>query len=135
MMLTPCGPSAVPTGGAGVAAPAFSATLTSAATFFFGGISVVLLGVPRAWVPAAVRGRGYPAGCHLCGSDLLDLREGQVDRGLATQDLDQRLEPLAVHVDLGDRGVHARERTVHHHDGVTDREVGHLDLLLAPGRR
>src|SRR5215203_1239263 len=40
MMLTPCGPRAVPTGGAGVAAPAFKAILTSAATFFFflGGI-------------------------------------------------------------------------------------------------
>ena len=37
MMLTPCGPSAVPTGGAGVAWPAFSWTLTSAATFFFLG--------------------------------------------------------------------------------------------------
>ena len=40
MMLTPCGPRAVPTGGAGVAEPAFKATLTSAATFFLGGISV-----------------------------------------------------------------------------------------------
>ena len=38
MMLTPCGPSAVPTGGAGVAAPALRATLTIAATFFLGGI-------------------------------------------------------------------------------------------------
>src|SRR5215211_1780014 len=38
MMFTPCGPRAVPTGGAGVAAPAWSCTLTSAAIFFFGGI-------------------------------------------------------------------------------------------------
>src|SRR5690606_10428294 len=38
MMLTPCGPSAVPTGGAGVAWPAWSCTLTTAATFFFGGM-------------------------------------------------------------------------------------------------
>src|SRR5829696_5396746 len=38
MMFTPCGPSAVPTGGAGVAAPACSCTLTSAAIFFLGGI-------------------------------------------------------------------------------------------------
>src|SRR5689334_24379775 len=38
MMLTPCGPSAVPTGGAGLAAPACSCTLTSAAIFFLGGI-------------------------------------------------------------------------------------------------
>src|SRR6187431_1927994 len=38
MMLTPCGPRAVPTGGAGVAEPACSCTLTSAAIFFLGGI-------------------------------------------------------------------------------------------------
>src|SRR6202035_2600393 len=37
MMLTPCGPSAVPTGGAGVGAPAFSCTFTTAAIFFFLG--------------------------------------------------------------------------------------------------
>ena len=37
MMLTPCGPSAVPTGGAGVAAPALSWTFTIAAIFFFLG--------------------------------------------------------------------------------------------------
>src|SRR6476620_3514445 len=42
MMLTPCGPRAVPTGGAGVAAPACSCTLTSAAIFFLGGISFSL---------------------------------------------------------------------------------------------
>src|SRR3954471_3800030 len=45
MMLTPCGPRAVPTGGAGVAAPAFSWTLTTAASFFFLG------GMPHPFVP------------------------------------------------------------------------------------
>src|SRR5215469_2315931 len=72
MMLTPCGPSAVPTGGAGVAAPAFSCTLTIAATFFFrGGIGGSSLSF-RIWC--------------LCGgqvrSDLADLVEGQLDRSL-----------------------------------------------------
>src|SRR5512135_208158 len=43
MMLTPCGPSAVPTGGAGVAEPACSCTLTSAAIFFLGGIAFFFL--------------------------------------------------------------------------------------------
>src|SRR5690348_9086336 len=38
MMLTPWGPRAVPTGGAGVAEPAWSCTLTSAAIFFLGGM-------------------------------------------------------------------------------------------------
>src|SRR4051794_21924586 len=42
MMLTPWGPRAVPTGGAGVAAPAWSCTLTSAAIFFLGGIPLSL---------------------------------------------------------------------------------------------
>ncbi len=41
MMFTPCGPSAVPTGGAGVAWAAGSCTLTTAASFFLlGGIAV-----------------------------------------------------------------------------------------------
>src|SRR5262245_46704782 len=43
MMFTPCGPSAVPTGGAGVAAPAWSCTLTSAAIFFLGGMLLLFL--------------------------------------------------------------------------------------------
>jgi hypothetical protein len=34
MIATPCGPSAVPTGGAGVAAPAAIWILTTAATLF-----------------------------------------------------------------------------------------------------
>ncbi len=37
-----CGPRAVPTGGAGVAAPACSCTLTSAAIFFLGGVFLLL---------------------------------------------------------------------------------------------
>jgi hypothetical protein len=38
MMFTPCWPSAVPTGGAGVAAPALICRVTIARTFFFGAI-------------------------------------------------------------------------------------------------
>src|ERR1700760_4120445 len=47
MMLTPCGPSAVPTGGAGVAAPALSWTLTTAETFFFLGAIDLLPHLPQ----------------------------------------------------------------------------------------
>src|SRR3954469_22902995 len=58
MMLTPCGPSAVPTGGAGVAEPALSCTLTSAAIFFLGGIALYLFLL-------VVMTRAYDALCHL----------------------------------------------------------------------
>src|SRR3954465_12370767 len=78
MMFTPWGPRAVPTGGAGVAAPAWSCTLTSAAIFFLGGMVrkgpyVVVLGGSTA----------------VLGSDLLDLVEAQLDRGLPAEDLDE----------------------------------------------
>src|SRR6187402_1138572 len=93
MMFTPCGPSAVPTGGAGVAAPAFSATLTRAATFFLGGIAcgsfcgsrrasggcaVVGLGCPTGqWYVKPTSARSGPVQTVLdLSSDLLDLGEG-----------------------------------------------------------
>src|SRR6187399_664911 len=62
MMFTPWGPRAVPTGGAGVAAPACSCTLTSAAIFFLGGI------------PCSLPSRGHDervALCHLVSLELL----------------------------------------------------------------
>src|SRR5436190_23454957 len=76
MMLTPCGPNAVPTGGAGVAAPAFSAILTSAATFFFLG------GISRSY---PCRGRVAVTATAVISvvsglSDFLNLGEGQIDR-------------------------------------------------------
>src|SRR5579862_4864544 len=85
MMLTPCGPSAVPTGGAGVAAPACSCTFTTAATFFFlGGMCCFPLSVLR--------------------SDLGDLVERELDRGLPAEDRDEDLQLLGVRVDLVHRG-------------------------------
>src|SRR6478736_782101 len=116
MMLTPWGPRAVPTGGAGVAAPACSCTLTRAATFFLGGMSCCLF---RWW-------RGRSGG----GLRLLDLAEGELDRGLPAEDLHERLHPLGVEVDLGDRGVQRGERPVDDHHRVALVEVGELHLLL-----
>src|SRR5260370_27188363 len=73
MMFTPCGPRAVPTGGAGVAAPAFSWTLTIAAILFFLG-AICLLSCSL-------------SGCLLSGrflsgrrSDLADLVERELNR-------------------------------------------------------
>src|SRR6478672_2082626 len=128
MMFTPWGPSAVPTGGAGVAAPACSCTLTSAAIFFLGGMFPrVLTGVLPGVVLFLRGGAGEP------GSDLLDLAEAQLDRGLPAEDLDEGLDPLRLGVDLGDRRVERGERTVDHHDRVGHVEVGDLDGLLRGG--
>src|SRR3954471_11756737 len=116
MMFTPWGPRAVATGGAGVAAPAWSCTLTSAAIFFLGGMVrkgpyVVVLGGSTA----------------VLGSDLLDLVEAQLDRGLPAEDLDEGLDPLGLGVDLGDRRVQRGERAVDDHHRVGDVEVGDRD--------
>src|SRR5918994_1865005 len=173
MMLTPWGPRAVPTGGAGVAAPAWSCTLTSAAIFFLGGISFSLY---------LVVGTRAPTLCHWCcfllslldvvsrltgfrdasrspslrsglrrrsstfsrccpshaqgnRSNLLDLGEAQLDRGLPAEDLDEGLDPLCLGVDLGDRRVQRGERTVDHHDRVGDLEVRDGHLLAGGGLR
>src|SRR5215472_9551970 len=100
MMLTPCGPSAVPTGGAGVAAPALSWTLTIALTFFFLG---------------AISSGSF--------SDLAYLIERKLDRGLPAEDRHQHLELLCVRVDLAHRGGERGERPVHHGHRLVDLEV------------
>src|SRR5213080_5007161 len=71
MMFTPWGPRAVPTGGAGVAAPAWSCTLTSAAIFFLGGI-------PCSSLSRGHDGAGAPATCafQLSGERLSSLSPG-----------------------------------------------------------
>src|SRR5919112_1290663 len=137
MMLTPCGPRAVPTGGAGVADAAFKATLTRAATFFLGGILVGSFfgaatgGCPQHGQDGSSVTRSM--GGVVCQSHLLDLREGQIDWGLAAEDLHESLQSLAVDVDLGDRRVDTCERAVDHHDRIAHREVGDLDLLAPTG--
>src|SRR5579859_3412180 len=101
MMLTPCGPSAVPTGGAGVAAPALSWTLTIALILFFlGAISLGFL-----------------------FSDLAYLVERQLDRSLPAEDRHEHLELLGVRVDLAHRSRERGERPVHHGDRLVDLEV------------
>src|SRR5580692_1381904 len=100
MMLTPCGPSAVPTGGAGVAAPAFSCTLTIAATFFF-------LGAISGSLPhCLVRCRN--------SLDLADLLERKLNWRLTAEDRHQYLQLLRVGVDLVHGGRQSREWPVHY---------------------
>src|SRR6266511_1072431 len=102
MMFTAWGPSAVPTGGAGVAWPAVSSILMTAATrrrrLGWGGMWWLLLG----------------------GSELLDLVEGELDRGLAAEDRHQHLELLLVGVDLGDRAGELGEGAGGHGDRLAD---------------
>src|SRR5580700_6860773 len=78
IVCTPWGPSAVPTGGAGVAPPAGSWIFTTARIFFFGGM-VSLLDL-----------------------ELGDLAEFELHGGLTTEDIDQDLELELVLVDLVD---------------------------------
>src|SRR5579859_2324288 len=102
MVCTPWGPSAVPTGGAGVAEPASSWILTTASTFFFGGI--VCSPLLRSVCAVPVRSR------RPC-LELGDLAELELDRGLPAEDVDQHLELELVLVDLGDLAGEVGERT------------------------
>src|SRR6516162_10629161 len=100
MMLTPCGPSAVPTGGAGVAWAAGSCTFTTAASFFLlGGMTVASLFL-----------------------DLGHLVERQLDRSLAAEDRHQHLELLGVGVDLVHGSRKRGERAVHYRNALADLE-------------
>src|SRR4029079_3553267 len=94
MMFTPCGPSAVPTGGAGVALPAAIWSLTWACTFFAIRLSVCL--------PAA---QGPP----VC-LELLDLQEIQFDRRRAAENRDHHLEGALLGGHFVDEAVEVRER-------------------------
>src|SRR5207244_12647 len=102
MMLTPCCPRAVPTGGAGVAWPALICSFTSARTF---------LRLRRAAPPMRITScgasgpgsSGPPALVLLCLLDLRHLVEPELDRRLPVEDVHQDLQLALVDVDLGDR--------------------------------
>src|SRR6266498_1716908 len=118
MMLTPWGPSAVPTGGAGVACPAGSCTFTTAAIRLLGGIA------PEPYL-----------------SDLRYLIERKLDRRLPAEDRHQHLELLRVGVDLADGRRERGKRAVHYGNRLANRELDDraflfllLRLLLGLGR-
>src|ERR671911_261733 len=126
MMATPCGPSAVPTGGAGVAWPAGIWILTTASTFF---LAMGILSNLRTWRSArsaapdaidksaakpafrASRARAVPGRRRVrAWLELGDLAELELDRGLAPEDVDQHLELELVFVDLDDLAGEVGER-------------------------
>src|SRR5579864_9649428 len=80
MMLTPCWPSAGPTGGAGFACPPGIWSLMSVRTFF--AMSV----------------------------QLLDVVESDLDRHLPLEDVHHHLQLLLVGVHVGDLAVEVRQR-------------------------
>src|SRR5438067_11807304 len=98
MMLTPCGPSTVPTGGAGVALPAGSSIFSVARTFFFP------IDTPY----------GLPLGGW--SADLLDLQEVELHRGLAAEHVDEHLQLALLRFALVDLAEEVRERAVHDPD-------------------
>src|SRR5882757_4909046 len=82
MMLRPRCPRAGPIGGDGLALPAGTCSLIRPTIFF-----------AIAYSPER------------CGSDLLDLRILELDRGRAAEDRDRDLEPRLLLVDLFDDAV------------------------------
>src|SRR5438105_13843463 len=90
MMLMPCGPSAVPTGGAGVALPACSSSFSTARTFF--------LPITYLYVRLV---------------DFLDLQKVELDRRLSAEHVDQHFQLALLCVDLVDLAVAVGERPVH----------------------
>src|SRR5207248_1260219 len=100
MMLMPCGPSAVPTGGAGVARPACSSSLSTVRIFFFDMLSL---------------------------ADFLDLQQVELDWRLVAEHVDEHFQLALLRIDLVDLAVEVCERTIHHADGLAHLEL-HPDL-------
>src|SRR5688572_8076086 len=96
MMFTPCGPSAVPTGGAGVALPAEICNFTIACTFF-----------------AIYRSHEHEDHEDFVSSILnfFHLQKIQFHRRGATENRDHHLQRALVRVHLVDDTVEARERS------------------------
>src|SRR6476620_4963692 len=111
MMLMPCGPNAVPTGGAGVAPPAWIWIFTTAASFFFAIVFVAPFTAHRDHRPRRFVDMSCVASCGARVLELGHLAELQLDRGLAAEDVHQHLELRAVDVDLADRAVEVGERS------------------------
>src|SRR5690349_19420304 len=135
MMLTPCWPSAGPTGGAGLAAPAGIWSLIRVRTFFAIFGRVRLGGEWCGWwffrISCGCLRHPYMLVSGLTPltepedlSDLLHLVVPDLNGSLAPEDRDQDLELRRVLVDLGDLAREIGQRPGDHLDGLADRELG-----------
>src|SRR5258708_2172109 len=113
MMLMPCGPNAVPTGGAGVALPACHSSLRIARTFFLP--ICVSCSLPLSVYLVAI--------CDARSVDLLDLQQVELYRRLASEHVDQHLELALLRVDLVHLAVEVGERSVDDAHRLADLEL------------
>src|SRR5688572_26842197 len=102
MMFKPCGPSAVPTGGAGVALPAAIWSFTSALIFF-------AISQSPAISRDLQRGQGYratpvPFSVDI-RSEFLHLQEIQLHRRRAAEDRHHDLQRVAIGIHIVDHAV------------------------------
>src|SRR5262245_41665831 len=103
MMLTPCWPSAGPTGGDGFAAPAGHCSLTMATTFFANLLSL-----------AGVGGRMRRPPRPMALSGLFHVRVVEHHGGGPAEHLDHHPDLLLVRKHLVDEAREVRERAGHH---------------------
>src|SRR2546427_12504368 len=145
MMLTPCGPSAVPTGGAGVALPAAIWSFTTACIFFAmcGGYLFLLCGgappppsvaarlTLAAVIPTTIRSVNDSVSVSV--SDLLNLKKIKFHGRGAAEDRHHHLQRVLVEVHLVDHAVEAGERPFV--DPHLLALLGHVLRLRLLGRR
>src|SRR6184192_3842389 len=97
MMLTPCWPSAGPTGGAGLAWPPGICSLIIVRIFL-----AISLPQPTWWCACQVKNQARGSGAPRSSVKLLYLVETQLYRHLALEDVDEHLQLLLVRVDVDD---------------------------------
>src|ERR1700731_226156 len=95
MMFKPCGPSAVPTGGAGVALPAGNCNLIVVCTFLAMSLPQIIFFVSRV------------------SAQLLNARKIQFYWRRTPENRYRNLQPAVVPINFLDRAVEIRKRPVH----------------------
>src|SRR5258707_2448362 len=113
MMLTPWGPSAVPTGGAGVALPAASCSLI-VVCIFFGGMFLYpksLSSLPDC-IRRNLRSDSWRA-AKTSSAQLFDARKIQFHRRCASENRYRNLQPAVVVVEFFHRAIEIPKWPIH----------------------